>query len=78
MRSKILKNIRVGLLHKLTRRDKNSKVEIKEIFTNYYNDSTERRHTGITRTLITIRIYYWPQMTTTVGKYVKDCPQSHQ
>jgi len=77
--NKILKNLKIALLNKVTKIDKNDKVQIKAILSKYHDDPSEGGHSGISRTLRKIKnYYYWPQMTKAISKYVKTCLKCQQ
>lgn len=67
-------NVEIALLTKVTKIDKNDKSHINAIMSKYYDEPFPGGHTGITRTLIKIkRFYYWPGMRQAITKYVKHC-----
>lgn len=67
-------NVKIALLTKVTKIDKNDKSHINTILSKYHDDPLQGGHTGITRTLLKIkRFYYWSGMKQAITKYVKHC-----
>ena len=70
--NKILRNLRVALLPKVTTIQKSA--DIKDILNKYHDDPILGGHCGITKTKNKIRKYYfWKNMTRDITKYIKSC-----